>query len=157
MRAARGRLEASSSGRGVGVVGARPAHSLRGALGSRSASVPACDLEQPPRSARCPLCEQDFRGTASRVTCGNFPPMAHPQPQRGEAPSAFRPSPPLSRPLLRLARTGPSCSPRAGHHPSGSPGWSRRAGAGAGVLTSSVGSFGFFCGCYLSALGVCVA
>lgn len=77
-------------------MGARPAVGLWGAPGSRCPSVPACDLEQPPRSARCPLCAQDFRGTASRVTCGNFPPMAHRQPQRGEAPSPSRPSPPFS-------------------------------------------------------------
>lgn len=98
LRAARGRLEASSSGLGVGVVGARPALSLWGALGFRCPSMPACYLEKPPQSARCPLCAQDFRGTAFPVTCGNFPPMTHGQPQRGEAPSPSRPSPPFSRP-----------------------------------------------------------
>lgn len=121
----------------MGVVGARPALSLWGALGSRYPSVPACDLEQPPGSALCPLCAQDFRGTASSVTCGNFQPMGHGQPQREEAPSPSRPTPPS------LAQSW--------GWPGRGPGWLPRVGAGACKLTSQPGSFGLLCGCYLSA------
>lgn len=105
-------------------MGARPALSLWGAQGSRCPSVPTRDLEQPPPSARCPLCAQGFRGTASQVTCGNFQPMAHRPLQRGEAPTSSCPSPPLPFPAPSWG--GPGRSPatpvrRAGHHPSRLP------------------------------------
>lgn len=116
---------------GVGVVGVRGALSSGATLGSQCLSVqpvPACALEKPSLSARCPLCAQDFRGTALPVTCYNFQPIERGKPQRGEAHALSRPFPPFSCLLLGLARAGPNCSRRAGRppFPRGSLGWPRR-------------------------------
>lgn len=123
-----------------------------------SSASPACALEKPSLSARCPLCAQDFRGTALPVTCYNFQPIERGKPQRGEAHALSRPFPPFSCLLQGLARAGPNCSRRAGRppFPRGSLGWPRR-------LKPALRAYQptrrcqFFHDCYLSAWGACAA